>query len=303
MFISGQLIVREQTEFGSRMVAACLESVVVFLDEIIVIDNGCMPTARANIMSMLNRHNKKYVYVECSSADFSTLRNDALGRMDPAADWFFQFDSDDIFWPEKLTKVKDDLYKRNSKACLYGHFYHFMETPFKYQGMYKHRHLYPVSKDMHWELPVHEKLSGVPDKEEDSGLVWTHWGYTRSVISTFIKWVHYAVLEKGNADCYKGPCLFTERGIEHILDDRHTLCGFFGEKYPAAAQRWLIDEFSRSKSLNWQEWVTNELDPQIGEMFKVFQKIAYGEKLGYMPPADWPGVVDYIIKEKIWEKI
>jgi glycosyltransferase involved in cell wall biosynthesis len=303
MFISGQLIVRERTEFGGRLVSACLESLRGFLDEVIIVNNGCSEEVHGMIMSQMKEWPTEYTFVmHGEDADFSTLRNFALANMCPKADWVFQFDSDDIFWPEKLVLVKDKM-RQVRECCLYGHFYHLMEVPFIYQGMYKHRHLYPVSPCMGWEKAVHEKLMGVHEKEEDSGLVWTHWGYTRSVIATAIKWVHYQVLEKGNADCYKQDCLFSGRGIEHILDDRQPLCTPYKEKFPPAAQKWLVDGYNASHSHTWQDWVTGELDPQFKNMLRDFKKIAWGDKIGHIRPGFWQGVIDYIVKEKLWEQI
>lgn len=302
MFISGQLIVRERTEFGGRLVSACLESLGGFLDEVIVVDNGCTDKIRLDIMGVLNRSIPQYKYVDDQGKDFSILRNKALSMMSLSSDWVFQFDSDDVFWPEKLRLVKDKLGQVRD-CCFYGHFYHFMEMPFIYQGLLKHRHLYPVTPEMKWEGAVHERLVGVPEKEEDSGLVWTHWGYTRSVIATAIKWVHYQMLENGNADCYKSKCLFSERGIEHILDDRRPLCTPYKDKFPPAVQKWLIDGYNASRSHTWQDWVTNELDPRFKLMSGEFYKVSCGGRIGYVKSEFWNSVVDHIIREKLWEKI
>lgn len=305
MFISGQLIVRERTEFGGRLVSACLESLRGFLDEVIIVDNGCSEEVYGMIAAQMKDCPDEYTVTMHGPADFATLRNFALAKMSPHADWLFQFDSDDIFWPDKLARMKDKV-RNVREICLYGHFYHFMETPFIYQGMLKHRHLYPVTPGMKWEGAVHERLMGVPEKEEDSGLVWTHWGYTRSVIATAIKWVHYQILEKGNADCYKSNCLFSERGIEHILDDRRPLCTLYKDKFPPAAQKWLIDGYNISRSHTWQDWVTDELDSRFKTMLRDFHKVACAGRMGYIRTTFWNGVVDmidHIVKEKLWEQI
>lgn len=302
MFISGQLIVREKTKFGGLLVSACLESLRGFLDEVIIVDNGCSEEVYSMIMCQMKEWPAEYKIFTNGGHSFSELRNFALSKMSSKADWLFQFDSDDIFWPDRLQKVRDEICRRSS-VCLFGHFYHLMSTPFYYQGMYKHKHLYPVCSEMLWQGAVHEKLTGVPEKEEDTGLVWTHWGYTRSIVATAIKWIHYQFLENGNADCYKSACLFSERGIGHILDDRRSCCSRYSEKYPPAALKWIMGRFAASRSMTWQDWVTEELDSCFGNMLKHFGEVVYDDKSWVMEEGYAPVIVDYIIEKKLWEEI
>jgi len=308
MFISGHLIVKETTNFGKMMLTAALESVKDFVDELIVIDNGCSCSVQ-DAMTRFNINFDGHWSETSMEGDFSELRNKALENMNPKANYIFQFDSYDIFWPQNLNKMRTVLGNEEQRYKWTGRFYHFMESPFFYQSIEKHTNLYPAVLDMKWEKSVHEELvygDGYKFEEKDLGeqYIWTHWGYVRSVIHITLKWLYYDYLEFGNVDRYKEKdSLLAEMGINDILIDRIPLLKRFKKSFPPAAWKYLIAPYEKSSSLDWQHWVKN-IDPQFLQFEQDFHSVAFEEgQVGYVKGTrPYIKSIERIFDEKLWEK-
>lgn len=301
MFVSVQMLVKENTNLGRFFLEAAIKSLENFPNQLVILDNG----SDGQTLDLINRLCRDLPYdVKFDTTKiqkFSELRNKTLELADPKTDMCMFVDSDEVFWENSLAELKSNIEQYRGKYC-YGGFEHLVYSLYYTQGIIKRENLYPYSKDCRWTGNVHEKIKDWDSENEvDYELKWIHQGYLRPVVATALKWIYYTVLETGNADRYKYPkkqpdsnvdYLMTVEGIEHILSDRKKLYRIFDKKYPIHMNP-IIREYERSKSETWQNWVTYEVDPIYGEILDNCKEIAK-EKDGL-------AMIDYIVENKLWE--
>lgn len=145
------MIVKNEESVISR----CIDSILPFADEVIVVDTGSKDRTR-DIVSTYVLGGKVLLYDFKWVDDFSEARNFALSRV--TSDYSFQIDADEVVDVSLSDEV--NFLKRNSfdgkllvNVCLLNIEGNGIERPIFDSRMFVHKSLNPV-----WRNKVHEKL-------------------------------------------------------------------------------------------------------------------------------------------------
>jgi len=290
MYISVHMIVKETTKLGMMFLEQTLRSLKGFPDQLVIVDNGSTIPLNSEVVEEIGILDD-FTLVQ-QDGNFSELRQKAIEETSSYATHCMIVDSDEIFFEGNLEKVRKNL--ENIKGSSYGYFRHFVQSPTYIQEVLVRNNVFEYKEDLCWNKGVHEVLNAFEGELVDNGSEWMHCGYLKSTVATAIKWIHYDVLEFGHADKYKEPDrLMCKLGIDKILSDRKNNYNLYDARYPEYFYP-ILREYERSKSLNWQDWVTNVVDPQYGILLEEFNEMA--------AESSWATVIDYIVENKLWEK-
>lgn len=227
-FVSVHQIVKENTNLGCEFINACYTSLLEsgYPNEIVVVDNGSAPF----VFDVYSEWKKKFKDIDCNfiliksdANTFCDLRNRCLESTYPKADFIMWCDSDEVWYPEDLDFLKTYvMLDTKNIAQIWTYFYHFITHPFQIQvdpiQLKKNEltldfircskdNIFKYHKGLQWtkEKKVHEKMSNVLEGEA----VWStqseylHYGYCRHQWRTFLKWLHYDIIEHGHVGGYK----------------------------------------------------------------------------------------------------
>lgn len=299
---------------------AALKSLLVgnsgYADQVILLDDVCSIEIGKMYCNLLEGHPNK-VYLRGHGGVYKTFadkRNACLRQTDKDTDFIHWIDSDDLHHTGILNHFKEDFLSNPEKVkdlsvgvCS---FYHAMGCPWMIEGYYPKDNFFRYNPNLRWGKAVHEKLENLsPGSQMVIPFFYYHVGYTRSVVSTACKWVHYTMLEDGQPDLYLRPDQrMYSLGIDRVIDDRLASCKRMspGERIiPDAFMPVLYDFTCRygdmaSKTVEgmydlWQRWVNIQVDPQLGEYLR--QWAAPSLKDGH-----WGACIRDIAEKKLWEK-
>ena len=243
-FVSVHIISKEVTNLGVLFLDGALTSLVEaqFPNEVIVIDNGSFDP----IFDLYQVYKNKFKDFDCQlkivkseASDFGTLRNQCIEHTNPITTWTIWQDTDEVYYEEDLDTLKNyELVQADGFKEVWPSFFHFIRDPFNIQVntdcLFKKKEMtetdirigkdntFRYNKNMRWvkEKKVHERvdrdsLIGYPNTHYDSNCRYLHLGYARKQVETMVKWLHYAVLEFGNVNCYKKERVtYDKNGVE-----------------------------------------------------------------------------------------
>lgn len=229
-FVSVHMISKEVTNLGVRFLENCFSSLeeAYYPSELVIVDNGSFEP----IFDLYETWRPRFKAFDCemkviksTAEDFCTLRNQTLQHTNPKADFFHWIDTDEIYYPEDLDRLKNhDLKEVPDIQFVYCCFYHCMYSPYLIQintdCLFKNKpkkvtdmksskdNIFRFSPKVRWkkEEKVHEHvdMNTLGGKViVDSGVEYVHVSYTRHQLETWVKWMRYALLEFGNLNCYK----------------------------------------------------------------------------------------------------
>ena len=249
--ISVQMIAKENTVFGEKVFRACLNSLFEadYVSQLVIVDNGCSDPVQSMMKDVVAKFINKDVQAEIVpfvGGDFSKLRNVALERTAPETDYIHWVDTDEVYYPDKLTAFGAQL-GASGESVVVLNLVHFMIVPNHYQEIYPKDVVYRYNVNMTWGNGVHEKVQGAsrgPTAHYD--MPYLHFGYCRRQWRTALKWFHYDVIERGSANHYKMenvngvviPYFRGERTPDNIVGDRLLVSSKFKDIYPQV----VIDE-------------------------------------------------------------
>lgn len=205
-FISVHMIVRERTNLGLRFINASLTTLAQanYPDEIVLVDNGSTP----EIFGVYDKYKPKFPDFKLftsDSKDFTSLRNKCLQETNPAADYFHWIDSDEVYYPEDLDVLKNNVIGDNTTFRQYWtYFYHFMIHPWQIQDKCSKDNIFRFTPKVHWQGGVHEHVFGLADAPpEQANTEYLHYGYIRQQWRTCLKWLQYDWIQHGHLGGYK----------------------------------------------------------------------------------------------------
>lgn len=321
--ISVHIIAKETTNYGRMIFEASLRSLLIgnsgYADQIILVDDGCSDDVVQMFVSLFpscgfNEGNLKIVVSNGAYPSFAEKRNVCLEYTHKDSDFIHWIDTDDIYHTGILNNFKDNFLsvpekvKDLSKGICY--FYHAMGCPWLIEEYYPKDNFFRYNSNLRWGKSVHERLENLsPGSEMLIPLFYYHVGYTRSVISTSCKWIHYSMLEDGKPDLYlrSDQPMYT-MGIDRIIDDRLGSCKRMkrDDRIIPDAFMSILFEFgklygdSHSMSVeaayaSWQRWLNKHVDPQIGEYQRQWVDQSFKDK-------NWGACIRDIAEKKLWEK-
>ena len=266
MKISVHIIAKEDTNLGRHFIDSCLTSIVGYADELILIDNGCSSEVK-EVIQKFCPYFPSFVYKESKLSDFASLRNECLKSTGSDVDYFHWIDTDEIWFPVELVKLKSFLQTTDANRVA-TNLIHFMGDPFHFQEIYPKFNIFKMPKDrskIKWRGGVHESLD-LGGKSVNTAFNYLHFGYCREQWRICLRWLHYAILEFGNVNCYrqyndKGKTLdyFTDqRTPDQIIDDRVPISHEYSGGYPSFVEKWIrLHEVSNH---TWDEWLKKNDD-------------------------------------------
>lgn len=303
-FVSVHIIAKETTNFGNKLFKACLESLKGYPDELIIVDDGCSPEVRKMIsdtvhdgfpsVKLISAQNEK------ASTDFTSLRQVCLKHTSPQTTFWHWIDTDEVYYPEQLQALKNELHNREDASAYVTTLWHFMRDPFSYQYQEIKRNVYRYDPLTKWNKTVHEHvIDAHPGHNIQTSINYLHLGYCRTQYETMIKWLRYVLLEHKNCDAYRRevvegktiPYLRDWRTPNAILNDRPVQK--FTNHYPTSMNS-MFEEFLSMKC-TWDEYLL-KIDPEIGqEWLEWNDKVQSGK-------ATWADWIDFIIAKNGWKE-
>lgn len=302
-FVSVHIIAKETTNFGLKLFKACLESLKNYPDELIIVDDGCSSIVREMIIEVTK---SGYGIVKLISAEkeksaenFTSLRQTALRYTSPQTTFWHWIDTDEVYYPEELSSIKAMLHSNENVSAYVTTLWHFMKDPFHYQYQEIKRNIYRYHPDTKWNKTVHEHvINEHPGVNISTRFSYLHFGYCRTQIETMEKWLRYAILEHGNANCYRTengtnlPYLRDWRTPNTIIDDRPLKK--FEPHYPESLMP-MFDEYMNMKCVSWDEYLF-KIDQEIGNSWYSWRdKVNSGK-------ATWNDWIDETIKKNEWKE-
>jgi hypothetical protein len=290
-------------------------------DEIILCDNGSFQP----VLDLYKDWTDKFKEHDCqiklfhsNSKDFTSLRNECLARTNKCADYWHWIDSDEIYYPEDLDILKNDVVKdRKDIKQIWTYFFHFMIHPWQIQDVCSKDNFFRFSPNVRWYGGVHEHVR--PDSLPQgmvvqSGVEYLHYGYVRQQWRTCLKWLHYDWIQHGHLNGYKlENCENPDKSItqknwfrdwrhpNNILWDRGPIC----KPYPSSnwTKQYLCDgaldllnpqfmfktKFDTLTIDNWDSYI-EELDPS--EFWQKWQEM-------YKKYGNWADTLDWVAAEMV----
>jgi glycosyltransferase involved in cell wall biosynthesis len=243
-WISLHIIAKERTGLGLALFRSCLQSLRGYPDEFVIVDNGCSPEVRDMVGEQLRGEDVKVIAAP-EVADYASLRNAALERTAREATHIHWVDTDEVFFPSQLPKLREAL-RDPDITMMHVLLVHFMREPTLIQDTQVNRCIFRMGRSLRWRGSVHEVPEGLPAGRHSFFPVrFLHFGYVRPQWETCLKWLKYAQLEHGGLARYKWervedgerPWFGDHRSPDTILDDRatHPYDGI----YPSSCADWL----------------------------------------------------------------
>ena len=199
MKISAQYIAKEDSWYSAMLFVSSILSVRKFVDEIIVVDNGCSDFVKEMYFDALINTGKEYRVLNTDAVRFDDKRNVALKNSD--ANVILWVDSDEVHFPDELAKVKQFLENPDITEITTS-FYHLVRDPKHYREIQPRRNIFRRNEKTRWDLPVHETLRDIPDGlKVHTPYTYLHLGYTKPRTEVLSHWVKYSELE-GKPDHY-----------------------------------------------------------------------------------------------------
>jgi glycosyltransferase involved in cell wall biosynthesis/GT2 family glycosyltransferase len=262
-WLSLHIVAKETTPLGLEFFRSCLRSLVDYADEFIIVDNGCS----GNVLAMVNeelRGRMFRVLPALGVRDFSLLRNMALENTSRPATHIHWVDTDEIFFPSQLLRLKEAL-RDPDIAVMHVLLVHFMREPTLVQDVQVNRCIFRRTAGLRWRGVVHEVVEGAA-KGRTSFMParFLHFGYCRPQWETCLKWLQYAALEYGSLDRYRWEMVGGERRAwfgerrspDTIVEDREV--GPYEGKYPPSCAPWL--EAWHHSGLPWRDFLKTMVD-------------------------------------------
>lgn len=293
---SVHIIIKEHLNYAALMIPGVIECVEDFADEIIVADNGCTPNVRSELEKALesfkSRTNKKYVLFNDNGTDFSAIRNASLEKTDPQTDYILHVDADEFYYPDQLLQLRQTLAEHKERGQSLGgiirvyHTWIMIEPTLWQQGYEMKPNIYKYTKNLRWEKPVHEYLTGLEPGVTDTNVTYIHMGYTKPQHERFIIWMHYELLERGNFNAYReyyDPNANDGQGgiVDYfrdwrepatILEDRRPICKPIDpETFPEPLKRRIITPW-KSSGLSWNDWL-KKIDPESFAFYEEWKEV------------------------------
>ena len=210
--------------------------------------------------------------------DFSLLRNMALQHTSPAATHIHWVDTDEVFFPSQLPRLKEAL-RDPDIAVMHVLLVHFMREPTLVQDVQVNRCIFRRTESLRWRGVVHEVVEGAArGRTSFMPARFLHFGYCRPQWETCLKWLQYAALEYGSLDMYRWETVEGERRAwfgerrtpDTILEEREV--GPYEGKYPPSCAPWL--EAWHNSGLPWRDYLKGLVDHAPWEKW---QRLARGK--------------------------
>lgn len=259
-FVSVHIISKETSKLGQKFLEGCFTSLYNsrYPNEIVLVDNGSFKYIFDEVYEVWKPKFKEFdcdfKLVNTDYGDFE-LRNICLQHTNPCSDWIHWIDTDEVYYEEDLSFLKDYIMPEHRGAgVMWSYFYHFMITPFQVQvtpqkvrageplNIDDYRsskdNIFAYNKNLVWKGKVHEHMYNVnDDRNIQTGVEYLHYGYCRPQLVTFVKWLKYALLEFGHIGMYKDETITLEYNgvkqdvqVEHLRDWR-TPCSMIWDRW------------------------------------------------------------------------
>ncbi len=228
-FISVHILAKENTNLGELFLDSCLLSLKdsFYPNEIILMNNGCNKRITEKLFDLhkfdFKDHGCELKVYGTEAQDFCALRNQCLDATNPNADYVHWIDTDEVYYPEDLDILKNQVLSQviGKMSVGWSYFYHFMIDPFNVQcdNLHKKAALelddYRVAKDnifgyhkgLRWnkEEKVHEHMINLLPNGHivQTQTEYLHYGYCRQQWRTVTKWLHYDYIKHGHVNHYK----------------------------------------------------------------------------------------------------
>jgi hypothetical protein len=308
MFISVHIIVKETTDYGALLFEISLLSILEdnkgYLDEIILYDDGCSDFVKKMYCRVLDKHDIAYtIWKDGKKRSFSEKRNVCMEHTSPKATHIHWIDSDDIYYPNTLIPVKENILKQHDDCGFFiNRFLHTMGDPWHFESIHERESIFKYNPSMRWEKNVHEHIDNDDCKKQYfHELVYYHAGYSRSIVATAIRWLYFAVLE-GIPNHYfniKEPMYGL--GLDKIIDDRIPRCAILGNEIvpkrfiDRIAEYGVDGEHHKTMFNDWQ-LVVNKIDIEYMQLVDRFRDDANKD-------GNWGKCIQYVIDNKLWETL
>lgn len=281
-WIAAHMIVGENLHIAERFLKDCLES----LKSVEAVTVGIHPRCSKEVREVL-LHYCGDVVTEVFALDgdsFSDWRNQLLDR-GVESQYVLRADADMYYDVETINELYD-IAAEGLVDIVYSPMIHLMRTPWERQveGIGLEPTL--LRRKGRWTKSVHEYMPEVRDSDYryDSKNGFTHWGYVKPQISTFLKWCLYALLEHGNLDTYKS--LFKD-GVTplNFLNDREV------EQYEIDKSKFPNIFEKHEEGDMWENYLKTT-DPELYEWYdKKIHEAGhdYSRFVGLLEqPENWP---------------
>lgn len=327
MFVSVHMLVKENTNLGKWFLKGSFKSLLQseYPNEIVLVDNGCSKDVLDEVIFPWEQAFKDsgidFKYHTSDLKLFRDLRNFCLEHTNPHANFWHWIDSDEIYYPEDLDVLKNYTLEdalRQDVSLVYSYFYHMMIHPFQVQNNPDKRdsvsgkwktyneddfrsfkdNIFAFTPDVKWNKPVHEKVSGLKNSRIfQSSCEYIHLGYCRSQWRTFLKWLHYDVLEHGHVGGYKlenievdadginigeskKPAVKTIqkdylrdwRYPDNCLWDRNSISipfpAYCGKQHVPEGVRDMLDQLETQDEAGWKKWIESIDDRSFYERWE-----------------------------------
>lgn len=322
-FISVHMIVKENTKLGLKFLNGCFQSLydAQYPDEIVLCDNGSFKP----VFGIYHQWISKFKSYGCNvklfqsdAKDFTGLRNECLSRTNRDAHYWHWIDSDEMYYPEDLDVLKNDLIQdRTDIRQIWTYFYHFMIHPWQIQDKCTKDNFFRFTPNVRWYGGVHEHVH--PDSLPEGSILqsnveYLHYGYVRQQWRTCLKWLHYDWIQHGHLNGYKREnCQNSDGSITQkdwfrdwrhpnsILWDRNSVC----KPYPSdigtkdyvcqgaedlVNPQFLFDtKFDELNANNWNDYI-EELDKN--EFWQKWQD--KNKEVG-----NWTDTLDWVVDEMV----
>ena len=220
MTVSTHIIIKENTNLALLFLKCCLASLKVakWCDELIIIDNGCFEPIKEYLRDFQKDYHCPVKLIEDDSKKFCDLRNKALSLTDPNIKYVHWIDADETLIPEEWVPIKNILATHETgQVHTYG--VHFMVNPSLTQYTFTKENIFRFHRFLKWGKGVHEKMQNTLPGIHQSDSHYLHFGYCKSQWRTFIKWLHYDMIEFGHVGRYKDE-IVDGKMVDHLRDWR-----------------------------------------------------------------------------------
>lgn len=323
-FISVHMIVKENTRLGLKFLNGCFSSLheAQYPDEIILCDNGSFKPVFELYREWIGKFKDCGCEVKLFQSDvkdFTGLRNECLNRTNRDATYWHWIDSDEIYYPEDLDVLKNDVIKdRTDIRQVWTYFYHFMIHPWQVQDKCSKDNFFRFTPNVRWYGGVHEHVhpDSLPSGEVvQSGVEYLHYGYVRQQWRTCLKWLHYDWIQHKHLGGYKKENIQNPDGSvtqkdwfrdwrhpNNILWDRNPVCKLYPNSEVATRDyvcqgaedlvnpQFMFDSsFNELNADNWNNYI-EELDG--GEFWQKWQD-------KYKELGNWTDTLDWVLEEML----
>jgi len=108
MTLSALICAKNESDF----IGICIEHLVTFVDEIIIVDNG----SSDNTKEIASRYDKVKIFDYPETIDMSAVRNFSLSKA--TGDWFIQVDPDEIYPASEMRKIREFIETADEKGYI-----------------------------------------------------------------------------------------------------------------------------------------------------------------------------------------